>query len=159
MNKRNYIIALLYLSLYGCNGYTSKQYYDNFSQDKLSKSLEEEYKDKYAKKWKSYSIEDIINREDYINLNEYYKLKTSSWDLDNKNRKSKKYCVYSLSYFLPLNFWNIRFSNKQYIRKTLKDLSKENQLNKNLKYIKIDSHGFGSPIFSFFCKKISGKIN
>lgn len=164
ISKRFYIITTIFIALFisSCNGYVSQQYYKKFSNGELSKSLKSQYEEKYSKKWKEYrkngtvkTSEELFAREDYINIKNYYKYKTSSWGLESKDRDSKNYCVYSLSYFAPINFWNLRFTDNQYIKKTIKDLNKNG---KNMQHIKIDRHGFGSPIYSFSCTKVSGEI-
>lgn len=70
----------------------------------------------------------------------------------------KQYCVYSLSYFLPLNFWNVKFSNEQYVKKAIKDLNKDGFKGNNMKNIYINSEGLGTPLYSYYCIKISGEI-
>ena len=92
--------------------------------------------------------------------NRYYEIFENNNLSDNISRPSwenierdfdKQYCVYSLSYFFPLNFWNLRFSDKQYVVKA----AQETNINK-LTMIKINDEGFGSPIFSYFCVTING---
>jgi hypothetical protein len=97
--------------------------------------------------YKNYSNNELSEERASINSDEI-----------NKNDKPKKYCVYSISYFLPINFWNLRFNAKQYIKKAIKDLNKEGIKGNNMKNIRVYSNGIGTPIFSSFCYKIIGEV-
>jgi hypothetical protein len=68
----------------------------------------------------------------------------------------KDFCVYSLSYFLPINFCDVRFTDKQYIEKIIKNLNKEGIKGLGMKEIYIHDIGIGTPIFSYYCGTISG---
>jgi hypothetical protein len=75
---------------------------------------------------------------------------------EDDNANQKEYCVYNISYFLPINFWNFRISDKQYIKKAIKDLNKEGIAGLNMRDIYINDTGIGTPIFSYYCNTISG---
>ncbi len=157
------ILNIILTLLIGCNGNSKQSYYKIFADGKISESLEEEYIKKYSDKWKDYgykkkySLEQLFAREDYISINEYYKQQTSNWNVGSKDRNSKEYCVHLLSYFIPLNFWNLRFNDEQYVKKAIKDIDKKNKI-KGMKYIEIDNYGIGTPIYSNFCVIISGVV-
>ena len=84
--------------------------------------------------------------------------RTSAYNLI-KERSEKpnlkdKYCVYSLSYFVPLNFWNIK-SNEGYIKKLLKS---NNEYDKTFADILIRNEWFGSLLYSYNCTTVSGFV-
>ncbi len=161
----NVLLIIITTILFGCNGHSSQRYYKNFKDNHLSKSLDDEYEDLYGFKWKEYRKNGVVKnnkelfaRDDYISKTNYHKTQTTDWDLNNKNRKSKEYCVYSLSYFIPLNFWNLRFNDEQYIRKAIRDLNKNNISQGEMENIEINDNGIGTPLYSYFCIAISGGL-
>lgn len=127
-NYLNCMCFILVLFLSGCNGSAGYNYYKKFSNNKVVK----------------------------------LDFKSVDWNINDKNYQEKadrkKYCVYSLSYFFPINFWDLRFNDKQYIKKAIKDINKAKYKGESMKNITIHGMAFGSPIFSFFCTDVSGII-
>lgn len=94
--------------------------------------------------------------EEYRNNQLSKKQITTSIDYNNK--ELKKYCVYSLSYFLPINFWNVKFNDKGYIEKTIKYFNKKGVKGSNMINIYVSDESVGTPLFSYYCVKIIGDI-
>jgi hypothetical protein len=140
--KKILVVSALVV-LGGCNAGEQSRYYKSYKDGRLSKQLHRIYKEQYSPQ------DGDFNK----GLYDYYKKETSLWQ--RTNTVSKEYCVYSLSYFLPLNFWNVRFTDEQYIKKMLKDLNSQNS---DMQFIEFDGMYFATPIFSFFCEEISGEI-
>lgn len=105
--------------------------------------------------WSKYRYYESFNSDEIsksqFSVDDYYQKNINE-------SKDKNYCVYSISYFLPLNFWNLRFNDTQYIRKAIRDLNKKGHKGKDMQYVKIKDTGFGSPLFSYFCIEVSGNL-
>lgn len=78
--------------------------------------------------------------------------------LNKDNVLTKEYCTYFLSYFIPINFWNIRFFKVAYIKKAIRELNNEGHNGNKMKDIFVFSNNISTPIFSYSCTKISGEL-
>ncbi len=70
---------------------------------------------------------------------------------------SKESCIYYLSYFLPLNFWNFH-TEEEMVKNIIHDASNRADKKHAMTNIRIIKNTFASPIFSLDCKIVYGKI-
>jgi hypothetical protein len=130
INKYILIVIILFLS--SCDAWHDSWYYESYYNGKLSKPI--------RKTHPMYMMED--GKKKYVKK---------------PNERSKEYCAYFISYFLPINFWNVRLT-AGYMRKMIKELNEEGMKGSNMKDIYTHNTGFGSPVFSFACAEINGVV-
>ena len=142
--------CLLFLLLASCNG---GKYYFIFDDVRINNNELENYEGSQPKK-KLLSYSGNVSGLDI--QGKYYSKKNKEKFLHNRNNFniSKKKCVYILSYFIPLNFWTY-YSMKP--NNFVKKIIFESNSN-SMKGINITNDWFGSPIFSFDCNIVEGKV-
>lgn len=149
--KKVIFIFLFPLFLINCNG---GKYYFIFDDVKIHNGELKNYEGKQPKN-KLLSYRGKINESDIEG--DSYSKKNKEKFLHNRNNSniSKKKCVYIISYFIPLNFWTYSTMKPDNFIKQIISESNSNYM----RGINVTNDWFGSPIFSFDCNIIEGRVD
>ncbi len=77
--------------------------------------------------------------------------------IDKKERVSKEYCIHMLALLIPLNFWDLRFTDMQEFKTLMNDLQKEGINGIGMEDVKFDVKAVTFiPLYGYGCTTISG---
>ena len=74
----------------------------------------------------------------------------------NRDKKQVKYCIHFLSFFLPINFWDITITPAQDVKHTLSKLNIQNA--QGMENVSIAGMVVLSPFYSFNCTTVRGYV-